>query len=1395
MNRFGNKKGHNNILDELKLTYYIKRDYVHNPKLLTLNRGFTKKDLKSSHYEIYKDYLEIPPLDDVLDILLINRNIWNKVPNPFETNSSLSLAWVGSDVPIVPNVGVISEVPGERKSVITSVRDMMASNNTELIETYEEKMKQLRDIKPTKELIDRTSKSAIINRLILNRAEVGNRLTKITRVAGDKGTLYSTIRSYASGKGDTIIPKTFRIDTENPDDMAKIVAELGPDMNKYWVVRPVHGSRGIGMKIDTTKNILDNFSKWVRPENTEGKTFRDWLFSHFIESFKWKLKTQHPDSTILATKQYYSKNPVIEFGKSSQIMYETKTVKVDGVNVKTVDVVNPTLRYSPNTQKETKDSLKHKEFRDHTFDDTLGRINKGRIWIALDASDGKYTVSVYKKLLFEVCSKEFDPNQHSHYSDIQRIWTDVNTYYYTDVGKPDDSIETKFHLDEVNGARASDLDLCFMVDWEDGSWKQDSHKDTKAQYIPNWGIIKNKFKTIFNIFVDATRDSVHCLSETNRDVNSRGCFQYFGVDFIIDGKNNVWLLEFNTRPWSGYGFWWNEFDPEGIHMPNKYVFTESIIRRFIEPKFKNVRPPYRPLDDVEGIDNLWENVTSNKTKGQNKDYYDYRKVDSPLAVFSAVAPSKSSSNWVKNRSLINIYKDRGWSTFPFPNLVDSPDLLEQGITPYLRGLLNNYDPNTFYDKMKKLYPHMSKSKIINKIFPIIPLLGDKSKMVDTLRNMYPTKDKIPYVCNGECYSWDQIIPFTINVDQKSPNLRDTMHKLLPPNTKLIAKPSMGQQGKGIYISDSIEDIYRYISTSQIQQSGGNTTWTISKYISNPHLVEGRKNHIRTFVLVSKKQNDIFVYKMEPSLLFMASLPYDPKECSKFVTSYFRDDIITKITAKESPYIDMVKDFKSLSNLSQADYMVQNFLDRSKVPTSPTRPSYIPGVKQPRTTVMEKLKNKDNGYEIFSMRVPEELVPQIDPQITQIVKQVIYSISDDILCTNDANRCYQYIALDLMVENTSQGPKVWLLEVNPSPGLKSPTKLLKRDGGFKKFMNSVFDRTLDDKKKYSEGDNLFREVLRLKINENEKSGDLIRTNNEMFSLFQGGGGGSTQMDGFKNLQGLQGLTTMFDRFPVSDFIGNPYSPETYRHLRQFLDYKNMPPGVVPPDCKGVSDEQCGLDHMLYQALLAEQGKRGITCPMGYPYCLLGADHFSINATPTLSNLSGITWSSFTRDNGMVKLSKEINDYIAQNSFREEDHCLYLSIEGIQDMLGRLGIPVDDRFKGNKTKLCMVLMVYIYTGIIDIEMPFARQGSREDMEIYRYLNNVAYSVPFPLLDAGFFIGLYGDQRILQAKKFLSSFVKEGGQVANPQPVPTGAPTETPTETPAGSFGRRRRRVRFA
>ena len=98
------------------------------------------------------------------------------------------------------------------------------------------------------------------------------------------------------------------------------------------------------------------------------------------------------------------------------------------------------------------------------------------------------------------------------------------------------------------------------------------------------------------------------------------------------------------------------------------------------------------------------------------------------------------------------------------------------------------------------------------------------------------------------------------------------------------------------------------------------------------------------------------------------------------------------------------------------------------------------------------------------------------RVKYIITRTIRAVKDDLLCINNNNNCYQYIAFDLHLENLQNSqniaglndvnripvPVPWLLEVNATPGLKSPNYQWQNVGGLQNFLESILNITVGTK---------------------------------------------------------------------------------------------------------------------------------------------------------------------------------------------------------------------------------------------------------------------------------------------------------------------------------------------
>lgn len=1013
------------------LLYFLK---VRSGNPYNFNCGYK---YKSTDMEVYHDYREYTVVDRVIEVLLEYRKIWKRTFVPWD-HRYIQFSFVGTDIAITPkflsSLKMVDSDGNVSETFEVSMKKVFEENKEELIDLYEQKIEKLRNAEFSQELMLSPQNQVTFNKLVMSRSQVSNRLTQITRWAGDKALLYSMMRSYGGGK---FVPITFEVDVDNEENIQNLLQTKLKE-GSYWVVKPTSGSRGVGMQFASTNEVLENFLSWsnsVYDVKSEPKKFSKWLISEFKKSFLWKLNNDCPDSLRLCRYKYTNSNGVVFNEKlpdkppKLQIFDLWNKCKVLGVYDKDGE--------TGGGQYIIQEKIKENYYT-HKFTDTIGRINKARVWFAISVEEDHYNIHVYNKILFEVCSKEFKED----YSDKMQVWTDISDEYY----------QEQYGMDNVNSARAVDLDLCHVVDWDNGL----------VGVGMNWIKVRSNLKKFMESFMNAVKFRISCLSSMHE--YSKGCFQYFGMDFIVDSNNDVWLLELNTRPWIGYGNWWNKFDPDNVHIPHKWLFLESLLRKFLDPKFER-KPEKLPYDkDLKGC--KWVHVSRS----------DFSSVKDPVAVIQKSIPSKGQSNWVMSREMIRVILSRGLSIFPYGKLIKKPELYLQGMTPYITYLINKVKGNLpkFKKHIDKMYPDLVKADVVNRIFPFVYYLGNKVVLTDILKEFYDAPGgaspnsqwlKDNGFVQNQLKPFD-IIPASFTIQKSNPNwimeLMDDIEDYENGSPKRwIVKPAMGKQGTGIFITPGeLEDradldaIVRHILTDPDNQEEND--WVISLYIDNPLLFMDRKSHIRIFVLVHNDGKGVVNYlMMDPPLLFLAGLPY--RRDSDFYNSFFSEQGKELARAASSPGepLRAVEKYKNLTNLAKGKEL---FLTYVKKPSEQVV-GYVD-----ETEVEKKLQkqnvwfkedgslNPDFGYKVLSYDASkkcENYKEIIEPKIKDLIVHTLYAVKDHVGCVNNGG-CYHYLAFDIMVDDTNHP---WLLEVNVNPGLQAIKNVVK--GGMKNFFNNIF----------------------------------------------------------------------------------------------------------------------------------------------------------------------------------------------------------------------------------------------------------------------------------------------------------------------------------------------------
>ena len=85
----------------------------------------------------------------------------------------------------------------------------------------------------------------------------------------------------------------------------------------------------------------------------------------------------------------------------------------------------------------------------------------------------------------------------------------------------------------------------------------------------------------------------------------------------------------------------------------------------------------------------------------------------------------------------------------------------------------------------------------------------------------------------------------------------------------IIKPQASSQGKGIFITDKIDDILQKQNCSII----------VSHYINDPYLIDGLKFDLRIYVAITSI-HPLRIYMYEEGLTRFATVPYSKENITK-----------------------------------------------------------------------------------------------------------------------------------------------------------------------------------------------------------------------------------------------------------------------------------------------------------------------------------------------------------------------------------------------------------------------------------------------------------------------------------------------------------------------------------
>lgn len=788
---------------------------------------------------------------------------------------------------------------------------------------------------------------------IMSKSHVDTKINTITKILSNKNVLYYTL------KGENFIPISDAFEITDEDSvLSNIIKDFISNIQSdYFVIKPSEGTLSDGVGILNKNELNLNFIKtWIKnPDNNKYAItgqYSSWILSEFIQSFLWKLEGKNITSSVF-----------------------------------------PEL-----SEKEPKLKI--------NFNDKIGRINKFRFWALYTIIDGEFTSYLYKNGYCEIALEEL-----TNYSKTQLDPADIETFYQNllDIEEDPDKLEEiiksgrgpKNLEDEKIEASfiGTYLDYARVVNESNYPLGEDAWNNT----------LMPQMYTVVNTLANKMKRFMNCLNKYKLK-GSKGCYSFFALDIIIDSNSKPWLLETNSRPFVGFGNYFNKYDPNNNHVLN------------VNKVFNGVLGLTTDLVNTSGNKNVEYSdflVTHiDKLSNNNKHIY--------IPISLGITPTSTSKVYNK---IYNILDNNNYTSFPYPRQMDNyvnKSVGFRGMSPISKFLISKISElgnDKFIEIMQNLFPYDAKMKVLNRINTLAFYLGDKAEMTQILRS--------------NVKKWDSIIPYseTVNISHQSDNdILNIIQNSPLNNSKIIAKPAYGQQGKGIIISDNPKTIINEMKNNEDYEK----EFVISKYLDNPYLIKlnkigvsgviyddliGRKAHLRAYVLIHRIKDQIKVYLYKESLIFCAAKEYNTCENNE--------------------------SYCNLTNLYFGSKYYKEVLN----------------------------KNPSDAYKDLSGLakdlIPDELYNNLMNRIKNIITTTILAVKDNLLCINSNNNCYQYIAFDLHLENDKEStqdnsiPIPWLLEVNATPGLKSPDYQWQDIGGLQNFLESILNITIGTKISKSE----------------------------------------------------------------------------------------------------------------------------------------------------------------------------------------------------------------------------------------------------------------------------------------------------------------------------------------
>ena len=344
---------------------------------------------------------------------------------------------------------------------------------------------------------------------------------------------------------------------------------------------------------------------------------------------------------------------------------------------------------------------------------------------------------------------------------------------------------------------------------------------------------------------------------------------------------------------------------------------------------------YSPLTEIN--QNLSEyNITKITLSNKEKEYY----------VLSSIYPNKEEYNC--------LHESIEYNNIIRVNNHFSSNFIYNAKLPYLTNMFK-------YQKIFPLISYLSIAKKDNLVFNYLKLKNKYSKDFNYLPQTY-------IIPKDRNYLMKQFKNYTVNLD----------------NLWLI-KPTLGDQGRGIHLLESINDIIKCRSC------------IITKYISNPDLVNGKKYDIRMYLLVTNI-NPLIIYIYNDGLVRVATENY-----------------ILSLETLKNLYIHLTN--TSLNDKSKK-FIINNDPEAEK------------GNTWTLHTLKNKFKRENHDFNIIMEQVKDFSIKTI---LSMLKKEIIYEHDFGYY----DNNIFGLFGIDVLIDSNL---RPWLIEVNAFPSLMSYTKV-------------------------------------------------------------------------------------------------------------------------------------------------------------------------------------------------------------------------------------------------------------------------------------------------------------------------------------------------------------------